>query len=277
MDKPVVKIGQIKLIICRECCLWNYYPRPTKKELLNFYNSKDYYKHPYFKLRRNNKNTLERRCRFIFNLLSTVVGNHSWKGERILDVGCDMGGFLHTASRLYGVEPIGIDVVSQTVEHSKNLGIEAYQTEIEQAPMHLNEFSLITAIDLIEHVLDPVLFFQNIHNRLRPGGYFYLETPNVESMVYQTGRCISAITNGHPRGIFQRLFPPEHLEYYTIKSMQYISAKCGLEILSVTSRSLQPDEIAVSYLIKAFVSGLQSFDLITGNKSLLCCLFRRST
>ena len=46
----------------------------------------------------------------------------------------------------------------------------------------LGNFDLVTAIEVIEHVENPIGFLRNIGNMLVPGGIAVLTTPNVDSL-----------------------------------------------------------------------------------------------
>lgn len=61
------------------------------------------------------------------------------------------------------------------------LGVDAYCCSVEQAPEHLSDLSILTAIDLIEHTVDAQGFMAEVKRRLRRGGVAYLETPNAAS------------------------------------------------------------------------------------------------
>ena len=64
--KAVIYIGEARLIECKVCGSLTYLPRPGKESLKSFYNSQSYFEHPYFKLRRNNPDGVDHRCKFIF-------------------------------------------------------------------------------------------------------------------------------------------------------------------------------------------------------------------
>jgi 2-polyprenyl-3-methyl-5-hydroxy-6-metoxy-1,4-benzoquinol methylase len=194
------------------------------------------------------------------------------RGQRLLDVGCDTGTFLEAAAQEFGVVPVGIDASSRAIAAAQQQGIEAHRTPIESAPEHLRDFPAITAIDLIEHVSDPAGCLQNIRARLRPGGVAYLETPNIRSMVYRIGRSLGGLTKAQ---FLDRLFPPQHLQYFTKASFGELCQTAGFEIVSIDTRVLPWDDIAASMPIRCGLSAIQLLDRCIGTRILICAVLRR--
>jgi len=270
-----VRLGSIVLLECPSCRSWTYFPRPTREQQSAIHDDAEYFDHPYFQNRRHDQRKNDRRCRQIFAHLKTGVDLSALRGDRLLDVGCDTGGFLSSAARLFGVVPIGIDVASLAVQMTQEQGIESYCTALEQAPSHLSELSMITAIDLIEHVVDPEALLRQIFQRLRPGGITYLETPNIHSVVYQLGSVLAGWTGGKPVAIFERLFPPQHIQYFTPDSFTSLAEACGFEIVHLELRPLLFSDLGTSLPLRIGLTGLQLFDKLIGNEILICGLLRK--
>lgn len=56
--------------------------------------------------------------------------------------------------------------------------------DINQNSFKSDSFEIISAIEVIEHIKNSLKFIQEIYRILKPGGYFYLTTPN--AVKYQT-------------------------------------------------------------------------------------------
>jgi 2-polyprenyl-3-methyl-5-hydroxy-6-metoxy-1,4-benzoquinol methylase len=233
----------------------------------------DYFDHPYFALRRAARRSEHRRCEMVFARLARAIDVGALRGERLLDIGCDTGGFLVAARDRYGVVPVGIDVSRRAVEAARARGVDARQATIEQAPEDFRDFAAITAIDLIEHVADPAAFISEVRRRLRQGGAVYLETPNFRSAVYAAGRWLAAA--GAPRGPLERLFPAEHVHYFTAAAMAAMAERAGLEVVEMATRPLAWGDIAASAAVRLAMAPLQALDGITGRGILICALLRR--
>jgi hypothetical protein len=181
------------------------------------------------------------------------------------------------ASRIYGVQPVGLDVAERSIAQAKQWGVEAYHTTLENAPEHLDSFPLITAIDLVEHVVDAEGFLYALRSRLAVGGVAYLETPNIQSWVYRVGRWLSKATGGRPRAAIERLFPPQHIQYFTPLGFETLARRCGLEVAWLEKRRLPYRDLAVSRLVGIGLAGLQWLDWLCRTPILLCAVLRRTS
>jgi 2-polyprenyl-3-methyl-5-hydroxy-6-metoxy-1,4-benzoquinol methylase len=236
-----------------------------------------YFGHPYFALRREVSAAAIRRCRDVFRRLALAVATDQLANLRLLDIGCNTGAFLQSAAQEFGMIPVGIDVGRAAVEAAIRNGIEAYQARIEDAPAHLTGFPAITAIDLIEHVTQPLQFLQAIRKRLRPGGVVFIETPNAGSFVYRVGGILCNLTGAHPRKLFERLFPPQHIQYFTPGSLAALAETAGFEIVRIGTRVLPGPDIAASAFVRLAMASLQLPDRCTSRRILIWAVLRRNT
>jgi 2-polyprenyl-3-methyl-5-hydroxy-6-metoxy-1,4-benzoquinol methylase len=96
---------------------------------------------------------------------------------RWLDLGCGVGGLvMHLRSRGYdGV--IGADD-GHGVELAQAAGLPVVTTD--RLEEHAGTFEVVTAIEVLEHVIDPISFLRRVESLLSPGGVFVLTTGNVE-------------------------------------------------------------------------------------------------
>jgi SAM-dependent methyltransferase len=275
--RTALRLGEARLDSCPACRSWTYLPRPTPDEQQRIHDNPEYFEHPYFEGRRALTPAMRRRCRQTFERVGAAVALGALRGRRVLDVGCDTGAFLRAAAEAYGIEPVGIDVNARAVAVARGCGVEAYHTDLESLDPELDNFEVITAIDLIEHVPDPARFLRQLGGRLAPGGVAYLETPHIRSLVYGVGRLLGALTGGRPRGLIDRLFPPQHVQYFTAEGFAFLAARAGLEVVHLGRRALPFSDLMTSLPVRVGLSGLQLLDRLAGREILLCALLRRPT
>ncbi len=270
-----MRLGKCSLVACRSCGSWTYQPRPGASAQAKVHDSSEYFEHPYFELRRAITPRQSQRCREVFERLSGDLDINSLRGERILDIGCDTGIFLKVAEEEFGIIPIGIDVAHRAVELARQRGLEVYNVGIEEAPSALADFRLVTAIDLIEHVPDPGAFLHQLRQRLRSGGLLYLETPNIRSAVYRFGRLLFRVTGGRPPGLLERLFPPQHVQYFNPESLRHLAHEAGFDCIRVGTRALQAADIAAGWAPRLPIAALQALDRLSKNEILIWAVLRR--
>lgn len=271
----MIRLGPNRLVSCRCCGSWVYLPRLRARDQAALHDTPDYFEHPYFKQRRQAEAAAERRAKHVMRAIAEVVDVSALRGGRYLDVGCDTGLFAAAIARELDVVPFGIDVAGRAVDESRRRGIEAYQADLSEAPDTLGDLTMMTAIDLIEHVSSPPDFLAEARRRLRPGGLLYFETPNLRSLVYQTGRALGTLTGARPRAMFQRLFPPQHAQYFTDRGMADLAERCGFEALRVEKAPLSAETLVASPMVRIAVRILQLADRVIGEPILLRGLLRR--
>jgi 2-polyprenyl-6-hydroxyphenyl methylase/3-demethylubiquinone-9 3-methyltransferase len=171
-----------------------------------------------------------------------------------------------------GVEPFGVDVATRAAEIAGRRGVTVAQTDLADAPASFENFALMTALDVIEHVADPAELLKNAASRLAPDGLVYFETPNWRSTVFRLGDRLARIGGSRPRGIFERLFPPEHVQYFTPAGIRALVERTPLQTLHMTSRRLPFGDVAGGTLVKAATGMAQLPDRAQGQAILLCVL-----
>jgi SAM-dependent methyltransferase len=240
-----------------------------------YHDSDEYFHHAYFEQRRADFSRADARCLDVVGRLRQVCPALSLEGQRHLDVGCDTGLFLEAFARRHGTVPVGIDVAARAVAAARARGIEAYQTDLADADW-LGEFSLITVIDVIEHLADPLSLLRHVKARLRAGGLCYVETPNIRSTVYGVGRWVSNLTGGRPAWLCERLFLPEHVQYFSPEGLRVAAEAAGLRLVAVTSRCLGSIDVNAAAPIKLGVQSLQWVDRVMGREILYCAVLAES-
>lgn len=123
--------------------------------------------------------------------------------RRVLDVGCGAGAFL-TQAREAGWDASGVDFDPLAVEGARKRGLNVTLGGIEAVADQKSAFDAVTMSHVIEHVYDPVGTLRTVHDLLRPGGTFYVETPNMDALGH-------VIYGPHWRG----LEVPRHLTLFT--------------------------------------------------------------
>ncbi len=82
----------------------------------------------------------------------------------------------------------------------------------------LGNIGLVTSIAMLYDLPDPTQFMQDIYDSLRPGGYWFTEQSYLPEMI----RLNSYDTICH-----------EHLEYYSLTSLQFMFTKVGFKIQDI--------------------------------------------
>lgn len=142
---------------------------------------------------------------------------------RLLDVGCGNGVFLLRA-RDAGWQVEGLEPDPAAASAARWSGLTVTQGTLATfAPME--QFDVITASHVIEHVHDPRRFLEQIFALLRPGGQVWLATPNALSL----GR---RWYGSYWRG----LEPPRHMTVLSPKALVGLLQRAGFDTIDQLRR-----------------------------------------
>lgn len=143
------------------------------------------------------------------------------KGGRILDIGCAAGFFLDALGPSwdkYGCEP-GEEMAEFAIgKHGDRVTATSFET---YEPGHT--FDVITAWDVLEHVMDLDTFMTKIQRLLKDNGYFFLSTPDAISP--------AAVILGKR---WYHYVPPAHLQHFGFFTITKFLKKYGIEKLKLS-------------------------------------------
>jgi 2-polyprenyl-3-methyl-5-hydroxy-6-metoxy-1,4-benzoquinol methylase len=110
---------------------------------------------------------------------------------RLLDIGTGLGGLLEEADKL-GFDAQGIDLCEPLVRKARERGL---RVECKPAEQLTNEtqFDVVTILDTIEHVMQPLALLGAAHRVLKPGGELVVYTQNHRAAVVIFANCLNAV------------------------------------------------------------------------------------
>lgn len=161
------------------------------------------------------------------------------KTGKLLDVGCGIGYFLEVAKER-GWEVYGTEYTDEAMAICREKGISMQQGKLTPSNYSPEQFDIITSFEVIEHINNPQEEIAHFSSLLRVGGLVYVTTPNFNSLLrYRLKSDYDVITY------------PEHLSYYTPKTIKYLFKKNGFNIHKILTTG-----ISISRL-KSGKSGVQ--------------------
>jgi 2-polyprenyl-3-methyl-5-hydroxy-6-metoxy-1,4-benzoquinol methylase/glycosyltransferase involved in cell wall biosynthesis len=157
------------------------------------------------------------------------------KPLRILDVGCS-GGRLGEQLRERGHHVTGIDLV-ETPQTSKRVDA-FFRADLEQGiPNEVgNDYDVVIAADVIEHLRNSDQLLRQIAERLRPDGRLLLSVPNFGHW-YPRLRTVLGIFDYDQRGILDKT----HVRFYTRRSLLKQVRKSGYQVQEMRVTGLPID------------------------------------
>lgn len=145
------------------------------------------------------------------------------RNKHILDIGCGEGTLMMKFKEM-GADVGGIDLSKEGVNLCKQRGLKARKMDIvEDKIPWSNEFDLVIASEVIEHIFDPFIFLRNINKIIKDRGTIVLTTPNFSYYRW----IFKYLLNKTPTQIQN----PTHIRFYTLKYLELIVKKQGFDIV----------------------------------------------
>jgi 2-polyprenyl-6-hydroxyphenyl methylase / 3-demethylubiquinone-9 3-methyltransferase len=182
------------------------------------------------------------RLGFIRDAINSHFGTDSamlkpLSGLSALDVGCGAGLLCEPLARL-GAQVTGVDAAPENVAaakaHAAQSGLVIDYRAGELATQNLEQFDVVTSMEVIEHVTDPVVFVGDLVRHVKPDGLLILSTPN-RTMASKLLLVEAAERLGHvPRGTH------DWNKFLTPKELEEIFADAGLDIVAMKGIVFSP-------------------------------------
>ncbi len=156
------------------------------------------------------------------------------KTGNILDVGCGTGLFLEEAAKR-GWKVYGTEFSAKNVSICRSRNINMQEGKFDPQWYEKDMFDVVTSFEVIEHINNPVEEITNIHATLRKGGLLYITTPN-----------FNAIERFILKAEYNVIEYPEHLSYYTPKTLDFLLRKSGFAKRRLTTTGISLTRLKAS-------------------------------
>jgi len=158
---------------------------------------------------------------YIRRLASEFLGAFPAKGK-LLDVGCGVGTFAKMTEEL-GVEVYAFDPAEEAIQYARDkFGLKnTLAGTIDDIPPDWQNFDVISAIEVIEHVEEPRELVSRIYELLKPGGHFIVSVPNRDRLGVKFW------------GVPEWDVPPNHLTRWSKEVLVFFLADLGFVDLQI--------------------------------------------
>ncbi len=157
----------------------------------------------------------ESSLRATFKRLLHNLADRQLTGGTLLEVGCGYG-YLLDEARPYFDHRVGTEFSLDGAEIARATGAEVFVGGIEQISAE-RKFDTVFAIQVIEHVYQPLAFVKQLINHTQPGGHIIIATPDIGGVL---------------RKAMGRHWPsfkvPEHVGYFDFRTLSRLMEKAGL-------------------------------------------------
>jgi 2-polyprenyl-3-methyl-5-hydroxy-6-metoxy-1,4-benzoquinol methylase len=267
-DNQFRKGGIFNIVKCKECGFVYINPRPDMEEMKRSYEETPYYTHAepelvkkdirwklkrlafaeHFKLPGRRKMT----AKIVYALLKkkiAVLSEARGKGT-VLDIGCGNGVMLsifeEAGWRTFGVEP---DEIAARQAKGLLKG-DVFPGTLFEAKYPANYFDMVTLVQVLEHMPDPIAILQECLKILKKNGILIVGVPNFDS---------------YDSNIFKEswssLQVPAHLYHFTWKTLEKSLQKAGFTVKERRRDYSLLKQYFPSYIRKNFQNLFRNNDL----------------
>lgn len=203
-----------EVVQCAACGLWYLSPRIREAKMKELYAEASYFEGSEGGYA--DYATQKESLRVTFRKLLDAMSRRDLCGGRLLEVGCGYGYFLD-ASKPYFERREGTEFSRTAAARASLCADEIYLGGIEALPPSIR-YDCIVALQVIEHVYDPVAFVKRLRLQLADTGTLLLSTPNMGSAW---------------RKVLGSRWPsfklPEHVAFYDSKTLVRLLRQAGFE------------------------------------------------
>jgi 2-polyprenyl-3-methyl-5-hydroxy-6-metoxy-1,4-benzoquinol methylase len=150
----------------------------------------------------------------------------------VLDIGASTGAVM-AASGLQGLNGYGVEPDRAMAEPLGRLHPQRFVNGYfpQDLPAAWPQFDLITLLDVLEHMVEPVSFLQSVKSSLAPEGLLLIQVPNFNSLLVQLDGPVNSN------------FCVGHWQHFTAETLSDVLARAGFRAVEIGNCISELDRI----------------------------------
>jgi 2-polyprenyl-6-hydroxyphenyl methylase/3-demethylubiquinone-9 3-methyltransferase len=187
----------------------------------------------------------------------------------VVDVGCG-GGILSESLSAAGARVTGLDIAPKALTvarlhlHESGLEVDYREATVEAYSEEYPESAdVVTCMELLEHVPDPVSVVQSCVDTVKPGGHLFFSTLNRTPAAFALAILgAEYIARLIPQGThrYDRFIKPSELSSWLRQAGVTVSEICGLHYNPVSRTARTGGRVSVNYMAHARKPGKRTQD-----------------
>lgn len=204
-----------RVVRCTACGFYYLYPRVIEGAMQEAYRQPSYYEGGACGYADTSYTAQQSALRATFKRLLHNLADRRLTGGTLLEVGCGYG-YLLDEAQPYFDRRVGTEFSPEGAEIARATGAEVFVGGIEQISAE-RKFDTVVAVQVIEHVYQPLAFVKQLIDHTQPRGHIMIATPDIGGVL---------------RKAMGRYWPsfkvPEHVGYFDFRTLSRLMEKAGL-------------------------------------------------
>ncbi|MHA1833644.1 MAG: class I SAM-dependent methyltransferase [Candidatus Baldrarchaeia archaeon] len=181
------------------------------------------------------------------NKISEILFAMNIKAENYLDIGCNDGTFtIKIAEAIQAKNMYGVDIAETILKMAEEKKIKTFKVDVncEKLPFPNEYFDFISAVDVIEHLVNSDNFLSEVQRTLKNNRFFLISTPNLGSWLSIISLILGYVPPsydislmyrvGKPFGVYKYKFTTSgHIKLYTTRALLDHLSVYGFKALKV--------------------------------------------
>ena len=167
--------------------------------------------------------------KILLNYLKKLIKPET-KKSFALDIGCGSGEIMEILNS-YGLISEGIDFSSEAVNLCISKGLSAMHLDLDDGiPKKNNNYDLVWAGDVIEHVFDPQYLIKEIDRILLKDGYLFFSIPND---LHISKRLTTLFGESYQLSYYKKFGIYKHHTFFSLNLLKHFFSLTDLEIVDL--------------------------------------------
>jgi len=163
----------------------------------------------------------------VFESYIKILVSKCPKARNILDIGCAYGSMMKQA-QISGLLACGIEISPVASECAKQYGVVYTGDAFNILKNIIQRFDIITLIDSLEHLSNPIDVLQECFFRLNSNGIIFIEVPNLDCGIDEMSRHFYLFSESTLRASLEKV-GFSNIELVNVGSSQYNSSDGDVE------------------------------------------------
>lgn len=213
------KLFEYSVIACERCLMKYVNPCPDNSHLNEFYNDE--------LISLQNERLWGRDRSNEFAKKMAVIRKHNiGYDSSIAELGSGPGQFVNFLIENGYSHAYGIEIDERLCKVAQNNNIPIHKGDLNQEP--INNADVILCYEIIEHLVDPKRFLKNVYYSTSKNGIVIITCPNADGL---DNVLVPPDIDG--RWLAHSLFPPYHLNGFSLKSLYHLVLEIGFNVKNV--------------------------------------------